>query len=251
MVEYSIAPFNAVPADQGQVLPKSGTGICDRIQAIHDRIHTSARRWGRAPEEIQLLAVSKTHPAQAITTALACGQRAFGENYVSELTTKAQALAGQDLSWHFIGAIQSNKTRTLATIAQWVHGVDRVSIARRLNDQRPDGLPPLQVCIQVNISGETSKSGIDDASLPALAETLAELPRLRLRGLMTIPAPSDDFDIQRRAFARLRQAQDDLIRRGHDLDTLSMGMSDDLEAAIAEGATLVRVGTAIFGRRSG
>ncbi|EHQ51820.1 alanine racemase domain-containing protein [Ectothiorhodospira sp. PHS-1] len=225
--------------------------ICERIQAMHGRIQTAAERFGRRPEDIRLLAVSKTQPAEAVAAALACGQQAFGENYVSELTDKARALADRGVTWHFIGPIQGNKTRAIAETAQWVHSVDRERIARRLNDQRPESLPPLQVCIQVNISGEATKSGVDEAALLALAETVAALPRLRLRGLMAIPAPSDDFDTQRRAFARLRQAREDLIRRGHTLDTLSMGMSDDLEAAIAEGATLVRVGTAIFGSRSG
>ncbi|MBK1672100.1 YggS family pyridoxal phosphate-dependent enzyme [Ectothiorhodospira shaposhnikovii] len=225
--------------------------ICERIQAMHRRIQTAAERFGRPAADIELLAVSKTHPAQVVATALDCGQRAYGENYVSELTDKARALAGRGVTWHFIGPVQGNKTRPIAETAQWVHSVDRERIARRLSDQRPESLPPLQVCIQVNVSGEATKSGIDMEALPALAETVAALPRLRLRGLMAIPAPSDDFDTQRRAFARLRQAREDLIRRGHTLDTLSMGMSDDLEAAIAEGATLVRVGTAIFGGRSG
>ncbi|MCG5510784.1 YggS family pyridoxal phosphate-dependent enzyme [Ectothiorhodospira lacustris] len=225
--------------------------ICERIRAMHGRIQTAAERFGRRPEDIRLLAVSKTHPAATVAAALACGQQAFGENYASELTEKAHALEGRDVTWHFIGPIQGNKTRAVAEIAHWVHAVDRERIARRLSDQRPESLPPLQVCIQVNVSGEASKSGITAAALPALAETVATLPHLQLRGLMAIPAPSEDFDTQRRAFARLRQAREDLIRRGHGLDTLSMGMSDDLEAAIAEGATLVRVGTAIFGSRSG
>ncbi|WP_200181743.1 YggS family pyridoxal phosphate-dependent enzyme, partial [Ectothiorhodospira mobilis] len=223
--------------------------MCDRIQAVLDRIAEAARRHGRDPGEVRLLAVSKTRPAEDIRAALACGQRAFGENYASELEEKSTPLADAGPEWHFIGPVQGNKTRLIAGVADWVHSLDRERIARRLDAQRPAQRGPLQVCLQVNISGEDSKSGVDPADLPALAEQVAGLGQLRLRGLMAIPAPSDDFDQQRRTFARLRTLQEDLMRRGHPLDTLSMGMSADLEAAVAEGATIVRIGTALFGPR--
>jgi PLP dependent protein len=224
--------------------------FCDRLARVHARIAEAARRHRRSPEEITLLAVSKTQPAERIREALACGQRAFGENYARELADKAQALAGEAPEWHFIGPIQSNKTRLIAGLSQWVHSVDREKVARRLGEQRPSGMPPLRICLQVNVSGEASKSGVAPAALPALAEAVAELPGIELRGLMAIPAPSEDEDVQRRAFARVRELLEDLNRRGHRLYTLSMGMSNDLEAAIAEGSTLVRVGTALFGERT-
>ncbi|MCG5494585.1 MULTISPECIES: YggS family pyridoxal phosphate-dependent enzyme [Ectothiorhodospira] len=223
--------------------------LCDRIQAVQDRLQAAARRFGRPTEDVQLLAVSKTRPAEIVAQAMDCGLREFGENYASELEEKSRALGDRHPAWHFIGPIQSNKTRLIADTARWAHSVDRERIARRLSEQRPLGAVPLNVCLQVNISEEDSKSGVALEDLPALAEAVAPLPGLKLRGLMAIPAPSDDFDEQRRAFARLREAQEDLIRRGFDLDTLSMGMTDDLEAAVAEGATIVRVGTAIFGAR--
>ncbi|MCG5534719.1 YggS family pyridoxal phosphate-dependent enzyme [Ectothiorhodospira mobilis] len=223
--------------------------MCDRIQAVLDRIAAAARRHGRDPGEVRLLAVSKTRPAEDIRAALACGQRAFGENYASELEEKSAHLADAGPEWHFIGPVQGNKTRLIAGVADWVHSLDRERIARRLDAQRPGQRGPLQVCLQVNISGEDTKSGVAPADLPALAEQVADLGQLRLRGLMAIPAPSEDFDHQRRTFAQVRALQEDLIRRGHPLDTLSMGMSADLEAAVAEGATMVRIGTALFGPR--
>jgi hypothetical protein len=225
------------------------TGICDNLRRIRDEIHRLEARFGRVPDSVQLLAVSKTKPVSDLREALACGQRAFGENYVQELEEKQEALADAGIEWHFIGPLQSNKSRIVAERADWIHSLDRAKIARRLHAQRPPNMAPLNVCLQVNISGEASKSGVTPDALPALAETIADLPALRLRGLMAIPAPSTDFDAQRRVFAGVREAQEALIARGFALDTLSMGMTGDMAAAIAEGATLVRIGTAIFGAR--
>jgi pyridoxal phosphate enzyme (YggS family) len=220
-----------------------------RLQAVHDRISRAAEAAGRYSEQIRLIAVSKTFSAQAVRAAVACGQRSFGENYAQEGADKMLELGDLDLEWHFIGPIQSNKTRLLATHFHWVQSVDRLKVAERLAGQRPPQLPPLQLCIQVNVSGEATKSGVEPAALAALVHEVAALPGLRLRGLMTIPQPTPDLDSQRRQFRRLRELRDELAGRGFPLDTLSMGMSDDLEAAIAEGATLVRVGRAIFGER--
>ena len=210
----------------------------------------AAAEVGRAPEAVRLLAVSKTFDSAAVRELAACGQREFGENYLQEALEKQAALADLPLVWHFIGPIQSNKTRPIAENFSWVHSVDRLKIAERLSAQRPPGLPPLQVCIEVNVSGETSKGGVAVAELPALAEAVAKLPRLRLRGLMAIPAPTSDPAAQRAAFRQVRKAYEALAARGFALDTLSMGMSADLEAAIQEGATIVRVGTALFGERT-
>lgn len=198
---------------------------------------------------MQLLAVSKTWPAASVREAVAAGQRAFGENYAQEAVDKAAELADPGLEWHFIGPLQSNKTRLVAENFVWVHSVDRLKIAERLAAQRPPTLAPLQVCIQVNVSGEASKSGCVPDQAGALAHAAAALPNLCLRGLMAIPEPSDDVSLQRRRFALLRQLRDRINAEGLLLDTLSMGMSHDLEAAIMEGATLVRIGTAIFGER--
>jgi pyridoxal phosphate enzyme (YggS family) len=210
----------------------------------------AAAEAGRAVGAVGLLAVSKTFGAAAVRELAACGQREFGENYLQEALEKQAQLADLPLVWHFIGPIQSNKTRAIAENFSWVHGIDRLKIAERLSAQRPPGLLPLQVCIEVNVSGEVSKGGVAVAELPALAEAVAKLPGLQLRGLMAIPAPTRDPAVQRAAFRRVREAYEDLIRRGHALDTLSMGMSGDLEAAILEGATIVRVGTALFGERT-
>lgn len=225
--------------------------ISDNLQAIRHRIADAARACGRDPADILLLAVSKTKPDADIIAAHAAGQTAFGENYVQEGCDKAQRLeeAGLALDWHFIGPLQSNKTRQVATWFDWVHSVDREKIAARLSEQRDPHRPPLNLCIQVNVSGEASKSGVAPDEVVALADAIAALPRLALRGLMAIPEPTDDVALQRRRFAHLRQLKDDLNARGHRLDTLSMGMSQDLEAAIAEGATIVRIGTALFGAR--
>ena len=229
------------------------TTISAKLQAVVARIDAAARQYGRKPDEVTLLAVSKTWPAAAVREAFAAGQRAFGENYVQEGLDKAAELAdlaAQGLQWHFIGPLQSNKTRRVAEVYAWVHSIDRLKIAERLAEQRPANLPPLQVCLQVNVSGEDSKSGVAPADLTTLAHQVAQLPGIELRGLMAIPAPTDDFARQREGFARLRESFEQLTAGGLHLDTLSMGMSHDLEAAIAEGASMVRVGSAIFGERS-
>ena len=219
------------------------------MQAVRQRVADAARACGRDPAAVGLIAVSKTFGADAVAAAHACGQRVFGENYVQEAVDKIVALASLGLEWHFIGPIQSNKTRQIAENFAWVHSVDRAKIAERLSAARPDALAPLQVCIQINIGDENTTSGVAPADAPALARAIAALPRLKLRGLMTIPPASDDPAQQRRYFAELRKLKEQLAMAGVALDTLSMGMSADLEAAIAEGATLVRVGTAIFGQR--
>jgi pyridoxal phosphate enzyme (YggS family) len=225
--------------------------ISANLQAVLARIDAAALKFGRKRDDISLLAVSKTWPASAVREAAAAGQQAFGENYVQEGVGKVAELAALRLEWHFIGPLQSNKTRPVAEAFAWVHSIDRLKIAQRLAEQRPAALPPLQVCLQLNVSGEETKSGVAPGDLLALARQLALLPRLRLRGLMAIPAPLADFAQQREAFRRVRQAYQRLQSEGLALDTLSMGMTHDLEAAIAEGATLVRVGKAIFGERSG
>ena len=220
--------------------------LADNLSAISARIASAAQAAGRDPASVQLLAVSKTKPASAIREIHAAGVCDFGENYLQEALTKQQALSDLPLIWHFIGPIQSNKTKAIAEHFDWVHSVDRLKIAQRLSEQRPAGLAPLNICLQVNVSGEDSKSGCTPADLPTLAKTVAALPNLRLRGLMAIPEPTDDRAGQEAAFATLRQLQEGL---GLGLDTLSMGMSHDLEAAIAQGATWVRIGTALFGAR--
>lgn len=225
------------------------TEFADRLRAVRDRIHAAEQRFQRPPGAVRLLAVSKTQPVTAVAAMAAAGQTGFGENYVQEALDKMTELAALALEWHFIGPIQANKTRPIAERFAWVHSVDRLKLAERLSAQRPASLPPLNVCLQVNIDREPTKHGLDPAEVSAIAAAVAVLPRLRLRGLMAIPAPTTDFAAQRPAFARLRTLQDQLTAAGLALDTLSMGMSDDLEAAIAEGATLVRVGTALFGPR--
>ncbi|PAV48408.1 YggS family pyridoxal phosphate-dependent enzyme [Pseudomonas sp. HAR-UPW-AIA-41] len=220
--------------------------IAKNIAKVRTRIREAAQACGRDPQTVGLLAVSKTKPAAAVREAHACGQSDFGENYLQEALNKQAELSDLPLTWHFIGPIQSNKTRPIAEHFAWVHSVDRLKIAQRLSEQRPTQLPPLNICLQVNVSGEASKSGCTPDELPALAEAVSQLPNLRLRGLMTIPEPTSDVAQQHAACARLRQLRDDL---NLELDVLSMGMSDDLEAAIAEGATWVRIGTALFGAR--
>lgn len=229
--------------------------IAQNLQAVLANIVASEHEAGRAAGSVQLLAVSKTFGPEAVLEAVQAGQLSFGENYLQEGLDKIRALAGatptpdQALEWHFIGPIQSNKTRPIAENFDWVHTVEREKIAQRLSDQRPDGLAPLNICLQVNISGEASKSGAAPEEVAALAHAVAGLPKLRLRGLMAIPEPEEDFNQQRAAFARVRSLYDALRAQGLALDTLSMGMSGDMRAAILEGATIVRVGSAIFGAR--
>jgi pyridoxal phosphate enzyme (YggS family) len=220
--------------------------IADNIAQVSSRIHAAAVAAQRDEHGVQLLAVSKTKPAQALREAYTAGIRDFGENYLQEALGKQLELADLPLIWHFIGPIQSNKTRAIAEHFAWVHSVDRLKIAQRLSEQRPADLPPLNICIQVNVSGEASKSGCTPADLPALANAISQLPRLKLRGLMAIPEPTEDRAEQDAAFAAVQHLQASL---NLPLDTLSMGMSHDLESAIAQGATWVRIGTALFGAR--
>lgn len=220
--------------------------IAENIAKVGERIRAAAQASGRDLDSVGLLAVSKTKPAAAVREAYAAGLRDFGENYLQEALEKQAELSELALIWHFIGPIQSNKTKPIAEHFAWVHSVDRLKIAQRLAEQRPSHLPPLNICLQVNVSAEDSKSGCAPAELAALALAVNQLPNLRLRGLMAIPEPTDDVAAQRAAFARLRELRDGLPL---PLDTLSMGMSHDLDAAIAEGATWVRIGTALFGAR--
>ncbi|MBS4087798.1 YggS family pyridoxal phosphate-dependent enzyme [Pseudomonas rustica] len=220
--------------------------IADNISHVGSRIQTATQAAHRPENSVQLLAVSKTKPAEALREAYAAGLRDFGENYLQEALSKQLELADLPLIWHFIGPIQSNKTRAIAEHFDWVHSVDRLKIAQRLSEQRPAELPPLNICIQVNVSGEASKSGCTPEDLPALAAAISTLPRLKLRGLMAIPEPTDDRAEQDAAFAAVQKLQASLDL---PLDTLSMGMSHDLESAIAQGATWVRIGTALFGAR--
>ena len=225
------------------------TTIAANLQAIKQRIATACAIAGRAPDEVTLLAVSKTWPAERLIEAARSGQRAFGENYLQEAEVKITALGRLKLEWHFIGPLQNNKSRAVAEKFDWLHTLDRLKLAERLSTQRPTSLPPLQTCIQVNVSGEQSKSGCAPEDVATLAQAVAKLPGLKLRGLMAIPESSENSELLSSRFAMLRQLRDQLNNDGFALDTLSMGMSHDLEAAILEGATIVRVGTAIFGER--
>lgn len=220
--------------------------IAQNLAAVRDRLDRACRAAGRPAGSVTLVAVGKSFPAPALAQAFAAGQRHFGENYLQEALAKLGALPPGTAVWHFIGPVQSNKTRDLAERFDWVHSVDREKIARRLAEQRPASLPPLNVCVQVNVSGEASKSGVAPAAAGELCRTVAALPRLRLRGLMAIPEPG----AAREPYRRLRELFEELRADGLPLDTLSAGMSDDLEAAIAEGSTMVRIGTAIFGART-
>ncbi len=223
--------------------------IAAALEALRARICALERRYERPAGSVGLVAVSKTKPADAVAAAFDQGQRDFGENQLQDARTKLDKLSHLDIVWHFIGPIQSNKTKGIAQSFAWVHSLDRIKIARRLNDQRPEELPALKVCIQVNVSGEATKSGIPPGELKEFASAVIALPRIKLRGLMTIPEPVAGLEAQRRPFRQLNQAMLDLNRQGFELDTLSMGMTDDMEAAIAEGATWIRIGTAIFGPR--
>jgi len=223
--------------------------INNRLAAIHARIAAAEREYGRQPGSVTLLAVSKSQSADAVRAVYAAGQRDFGESYLQEALSKQTALNKVAITWHFIGAMQSNKTRQVAQHFSWVHSVDRLKIAMRLNEQRPEDLPPLNICLQLNIGAERQKAGIAPADLHLLATQLRPLSRLRLRGLMALPPASNDVSAQRGYFRQLKLAFEQMRIDGHPLDTLSMGMSTDLEAAVAEGATLVRIGTALFGER--
>ena len=227
--------------------------ITDHLRTVRTRVSRAAQQAHRDPSSVNLLAVSKTQPVSAILEAAEAGQFAFGENYEQEAVRKILAIR-QDrpdlkLEWHFIGPIQSNKTRAIAEHFDWVHSVDRERIAKRLSDQRPDDMPPLNICLQVNISGEDSKSGVKPEELADLVKAVSAMPRLKLRGLMAIPEPQSDPEKQRLPFNAMKTLFEELKHAGYDLDTLSMGMSDDMEAAVQEGATTVRIGTAIFGQR--
>ncbi len=225
------------------------TAIASNLQAVHRALAQAIRAVRRSAGEVELLAVSKAFPAAAVRAAYQTGQRAFGESYVQEALDKIAALRDLPLQWHFIGPIQSNKTRAIAEHFAWVHSVDRLKIAERLSAQRPPDLPPLNVCIQVNVSGETSKGGVAPGEVAELAQAVSRLPQLHLRGLMAIPAPVEGVEAQRIPYTRLYELMQGLNKQGLELDTLSMGMSHDFEAAVQEGATIVRVGTAIFGER--
>jgi len=225
------------------------TTIASNLQAVRDAISAAAVEAGRRASEVQLLAVSKTFAPDSLREAYRAGQTLFAESYLQEALDKIDALQDLNIVWHFIGPVQSNKTRAVAENFAWVHSVDRLKIAQRLSAQRPAHLPDLQLCLQVNISGEDSKSGVRPDEVSGLAHAIAALPGLTLRGLMAVPAPADAVAVQRLQFAQLRKLRDELNRQGLQLDTLSMGMSHDFPAAIAEGATIVRIGTAIFGDR--
>ena len=230
------------------------SSILNNLQAVHAQINAAARSVDRDPNTVMLLAVSKTFGADAVIEAAQAGQRSFGENYLQEAVDKIAELGRVRpdllLEWHFIGPIQSNKTRQIAENFDWVHTIEREKIAHRLSEQRPAHLPPINVCLQINISGESTKSGVAPSELQSLAQAIAAMPRLNLRGLMAIPEPAATYEQQRMPFRQLHQLYDALRAQGLPLDTLSMGMSADMNAAIAEGATMVRVGTAIFGKRA-
>ncbi|PUE31546.1 YggS family pyridoxal phosphate-dependent enzyme [Limnohabitans sp. Jir72] len=223
--------------------------IADNLAQVHAQIQAACQAAGRAESSVRLLAVSKTWGADAVRAAHAAGQTAFGENYIQEAVDKITALHDLPLEWHCIGPIQSNKTRMVAEHFDWVHSIDRLKIAQRLSEQRPASLPPLQVCIQVNVDGGETKSGVIPQDLPALAQAVAALPNMQLRGIMTIPEPAESEAAARAVHRQGRLLLESLIAQGLALDTLSMGMSADMAPAIAEGSTMVRVGTAIFGRR--
>jgi pyridoxal phosphate enzyme (YggS family) len=226
------------------------TMIADNLQRVRDRIEVACAQAGRCPADVVLLAVSKTFDADAVRQAFAAGQKAFGENYIQEGVDKIKTLEELGIEWHCIGPIQSNKTRLVAEHFDWVHSVDRLKIAQRLSEQRPAGLAPLQICIQVNVDGGTTKAGVAPADALALAQDIAKLPGVQLRGIMTIPEPAVDFAAACAVHRKAKELLDALIAQGLTLDTLSMGMTADLEAAVQSGSTMVRVGTAVFGGRT-
>ncbi len=223
--------------------------ITQQLNTVRERVRAAEIKYGRQENTVKLLAVSKTRSVEEILQVLKLGQLDFGENYQQEAMSKIALLGGKDIVWHFIGPLQANKARSIAENFAWIHSVDRLKIAKRLSALRPAGMPDLNVCIQLNISNEPSKSGASTTELLTLAEGITMLPGLRLRGLMALPAPNNDFDEQRLGFRRLHNCFDRLIAAGHDVDTLSMGTTNDMEAAIAEGATIIRIGTALFGPR--
>ena len=233
---------------------REGNRVADALAVVRERIAAAERRFDRSPGSVALVAVAKTRPASLVREAWEAGQRQFGENFVQEAVEKLDSLSELSgpggIEWHFVGALQANKSRTVAERFDWVHTVDRIRIARRLSDQRPAWLPPLNVCLQVNVSDEPSKSGVRIAEVADLASAVAEFPRLRLRGLMALPRPCTGIDEQRAALRPLVEVYDRLRDDGLALDTLSMGMTGDLEAAVAEGTTMVRIGTAVFGPRN-
>lgn len=223
--------------------------IAKSLESVQEQIRTAELEYKRTPGSVRIVAVSKTRPLTDIQSAIAAGQLEFGENYVQEALDKIDQIRDQRVVWHFIGPVQSNKTRLIAGHFHWLHSLDRIKIARRLNDARPGNMPPLNVCLQVNISAETSKSGVALSELPALLAECRNLPGLKMRGLMAMPEPDSNYSRQRLPFRKLKKAMDELVQQGYPLDTLSMGTSDDFIAAIAEGSTLIRIGTTIFGPR--
>ena len=226
------------------------TSLAERLSQLRRQISRIASSCDRDPSDIRLVAVSKTRPVEDILAAVEAGQRVFGENYLQDALPKIAALRDRNLEWHFIGRIQSNKTREIAGNFAWVHALEKLKHARRLDSQRPDNMPPLNACIQLNLTGETSKGGIAAEELPELLENTRDLPHLKIRGLMTMPPASAGETLQHHVFGMLRKLLEEMNRQGHELDTLSMGMSGDMQAAICEGATMVRIGTAIFGPRN-
>lgn len=226
------------------------SAIATRLESVRHQIRDAEKRYLRPADSVQLLAVSKTRPAQDILQALAAGQKRFGESYIQEALEKIEQLKGQSIEWHYIGRIQGNKTRSIAENFDWVHSIEKSKQLRRLNDQRPAHLPRLNICLQVKIDDEESKGGLGPEQAAELVAEMADYPRLHLRGLMTLPAPAETLEAQRRPFRLLRQLRDRLATPALPLETLSMGMSNDLEAAIAEGASMVRIGTAVFGPRN-